>query len=157
MDELDSKILDLLENDFPLQERPYDLLSERLQVSPELFLARLERMMTGGVVRRIGASLDSRRLGLKGTLAAACIEPEAVDKAVEVICRHDEVTHCYLRSDRFNIWFTVIAPDEAGISGILDRIGDELGLGEDRLLNLPARRLFKLDARFSRMPGDREK
>jgi len=104
--------------------------------------------MAGGVIRRIGASLDSRKFGFYSTLAAVSVEANLVDKAAEVIGRFPEVTHSYLRRDDFNIWFTIIAADEDKIEYILERIRSALSLKSSQVLNLPMKRLFKLDARF---------
>jgi len=72
-----------------------------------------------------------------------------VDRAAEVIGQFHEVTHSYLRDDAFNIWFTIIAPDDERIEDILEQIRRSLSLEKSKVLNLPVKRLFKLDARFS--------
>jgi DNA-binding Lrp family transcriptional regulator len=149
MDSIDRRILQELQDHFPLKERPYDLLAERLQIRPGELWERIQRMLDEGVIRRIGASVDSRKFGFRSTLAAVSIEPELVDRAAEVIGAFHEVTHSYLRDDAFNIWFTIIAVDDERIEEILEHIRDSLSLQSSRVLNLPVRRLFKLDARFS--------
>ena len=148
MDDLDCRILDALQHDFPLSERPFDILAQRLGVEPDLLWRRVEAMRRSGVIRRLGASLDSGRLGFRSTLAAVRVPPEVVDLAAEAIGRHPEVTHSYLRDHEFNIWFTIIAPDEGKIDAILREIREELSLEPSDVLNLPMKRLFKLDARF---------
>jgi DNA-binding Lrp family transcriptional regulator len=149
MDKLDYRILQLLQDDFPLSQRPCDLLARRLQISADEFLDRVDALISKGLIRRIGASLDSRKLGFSSTLAAVSVRAEHVDHAAEIICRFAEVTHSYLRSDPFNIWFTIIAPDDDRISQILEQIRLALSLQSSQLLNLPMKRLFKLDARFN--------
>ena len=101
-----------------------------------------------GLIRRIGASLDSRKLGFASTLAAVRVKPDLVEKASEIISRYHEVTHSYLRSDSYNIWFTLIATETARIAEILEEIRNALSLRPEDVLNLPVERLFKLDARF---------
>jgi hypothetical protein len=54
-----------------------------------------------------------------------------------------------LRNDQFNIWFTIIASDNERIGQILEQIRSALSLNDSQVLNLPVKRLFKLDARFS--------
>jgi len=152
MDDLDRRILDAIQHDFPLSERPFDILAQRLGVDPDLLWGRVEAMRESGVIRRLGASLDSRRLGFCSTLAAIRVPPDLVDRAAEAIGRHPEVTHSYLRNHEFNIWFTLIAPQEGEIGTILREIRDELSLGPSDILNLPMKRLFKLDARFHAQP-----
>jgi DNA-binding Lrp family transcriptional regulator len=123
-------------------------VADRLHISTEEFWRRIEHMLDAGVIRRIGASIDSRKLGFSSTLAAVSVEPEQVDRAADIIGRFHEVTHSYLRHDPFNIWFTIIAVDQKRIEEILEHIRKSLSLDTSKILNLPVKRLFKLDARF---------
>lgn len=148
MDELDWRILQALQNDFPLSARPYEIIARKLQIPCEQLWNRVQRLITKGMIRRIGASLDSRKLGFCSTLAAVSVEPNLVDKAAEIIGRFPEVTHSYLRKDDFNIWFTVIATDKERLVEILEEIRTALSIDTSNILNLPVKRLFKLDARF---------
>jgi DNA-binding Lrp family transcriptional regulator len=148
MDKLNRRILRELQDDFPLEEKPYEIVANRLKISTEEIWKRIEQMLDEGVIRRIGASIDSRKLGFSSTLAAVSVEPECVDRAAEIIGRFHEVTHSYLRNDSFNIWFTIIAVDEKRVEEILKQIRESLSLEESKILNLPVKRLFKLDARF---------
>ena len=147
MDKIDSQILQELQDNFPLSERPYEVVADRLHISKEELWDRIQLMLDEGVIRRMGASLDSRKLGFCGTLAAVSVRPGLVEKAAEVIGRFPEVTHSYLRKDDFNIWFTIIAVDEERIENILEQIRRSLSLEESGVLNLPAKRLFKLNVR----------
>ena len=149
MDELDCRILEALQNDFPLNERPYEILADKLQISPVRLWNRLERLMDDGVIRRIGASLNSHKLGFCSTLAAVSVKPKLIDRASEIISRFPEVTHSYLRNDTFNIWFTIIAVDNERIEYILHQIRTSLSLEESQVLNLPVKKLSKLNACFN--------
>ena len=148
MDELDRRILQGLQDDFPLDERPYDILAGRLGTSCDELWDRVRGLVELGVIRRMGASLDSRKLGYSSTLAAVRVGPDRAEQAAEVIGQFAEVTHSYLRDDEFNIWFTVIAAGGQRVESILEQIRSALSLENSALLNLPARQLFKLDARF---------
>ena len=149
MDKIDGQILRELQDNFPLREKPYDIIADRLQIPAGELWSRIQRLLDDGVIRRIGASLDSNKLGFSGTLAAVRIEPERVEYAAEIIGRFPEVTHSYLRKDAYNIWFTIIAVDEEKIKDILMQIRSRLSLEKSDILNLPAKRIFKLDARFN--------
>ena len=148
MDKTDRRILRELQHDFPLSERPYEVIAERLQLSAEQLWTAVQRMLDEGIIRRMGASFDSKKLGFSSTLAAVRVEPELVDRAAEVVGQFPEVTHNYLRNDAFNIWFTLIAADEDRIESVLEEIRTTLSLEKTAVLNLPVKRLFKLDARF---------
>jgi DNA-binding Lrp family transcriptional regulator len=148
MDKIDSRILWELQDNFPLSEKPYEVIADRLQIPKEELWDRVRLMLDKGIIRRIGASFDSNKLGFCSTLAAVSVGPELVDRASEVIGRFYEVTHSYLRNDFYNIWFTLIAIDNDRIENILEQIRESLCLEKSKVLNLPMKRLFKLDARF---------
>ena len=148
MDEKDCQILEALQNNFPLSERPYEIITQRLNIPRDELWERIQRLMNEGVVRRIGASLDSRKLGFCSTLAAVSCRADITDRAAEIIEKFPEVTHSYLRNDNFNIWFTLIAIDEERIECILEQIRTSLSLESSQVLNLPMKQLFKLNARF---------
>ena len=148
MDDLDKKIIDELQNDFPLEQRPYDIIARRLGVPVEKLFVRIEAMVQSGLIRRLGFSFNSRELGYASTLAAISVEDVRIDLATELINSFSEVTHNYLRDGRFNIWFTLVAADENRIDEILTEIKSQLELEDSSVVNLPAEKLFKLDARF---------
>ena len=148
MDKIDSKILQELQDNFPLSERPYEVVADRMHISEEELWNRIQLMLDEGVIRRMGASFDSNKLGFRSTLAAVSVDSELVDRAADVIGQFYEVTHSYLRNDVFNIWFTLIAVDNNRIENILEQIRKSLCLERSKVLNLPMKRLFKLDARF---------
>jgi DNA-binding Lrp family transcriptional regulator len=149
MDKTDSQILQELQYNFPLSERPYEVIADRMQISHSELRERIQKMLDEGVIRRMGASFDSKKLGFSSTLASVSVGPELVDRADEIIGGFAEVTHSYLRNNAFNIWFTLIAIDENRIEEILEHIRVSLSLNKSQILNLPVKRLFKLDARFS--------
>jgi len=149
VDQTDKDILTALQNDFPICQRPYDVLAEKLGLSVEKLWKRINVMIESGVIRRMGASLDSKKLGYASTLAAVRIKPELVERASELIGSYHEVTHSYQRDNEYNIWFTLIAKNNARIDEILGQIVEKLKLGESDILNLPVLKLFKLDARFN--------
>lgn len=148
MDKIDSQILQELQDNFPLSERPYQIVADRLHISKEELWDRTQLMLDEGVIRRMGASFDSNKLGFRSTLAAVSVDSELVGRAADIIGQFYEVTHSYLRNDVFNIWFTLIAIDDNRIESILEQIRKSLCLESSKVLNLPMKRLFKLDARF---------
>ncbi|RJQ51983.1 MAG: Lrp/AsnC family transcriptional regulator [Actinobacteria bacterium] len=146
MDEVDRKILNIIQTGFPVVPRPYDELAKRVGETTEEVMDRVRRLKAEGVVRRIGATFDSARLGYASTLCAAEVPANRVEEVAAVINSYDNVTHNYLREDRFNIWFTVIAESSERIEEILDEIRARTGV--DRILNLPAVRMFKVRVSF---------
>lgn len=96
---------------------------------------------------RIGPLFSPRKLGLRGHLVAARVEPEAVDTVATLLEGHDEVTHNYLRSGQLNVWFTVVVHERDDLERILDEVRAVRGVTE--VVTLATRKIFKLDASFT--------
>ncbi len=60
-------------------------------------MLRIESLMADGMIRRIGANLNSRNLGYCSTLTAISVDDSIVEQASEIIEGFAEITHNYLR------------------------------------------------------------
>lgn len=146
MDETDRNLLNLIQSDFPICSRPFKVIGERLGISEQEALERVSALKASGVIRRIGGSFDSRRLGFYSTLCAARVSEEKLQQFNEVINSYPGVTHNYTREHPFNIWFTFIAQSEEEVLRALKEISQKTGVKE--IVNLPARRTFKIRVNF---------
>ena len=86
------------------------------------------------------------KLGFVSTLCAAKVPEDKIDFFSKIVNRYPEVTHNYQRDNKYNIWFTFIAPSVEEIESKLDEIRKETGVKD--ILNLPASRVFKIKAQF---------
>ncbi len=148
MDNLDRQIITELQENFPLASNPYQVLADKIGITIDQLWTRVVALVESGVIRRIGFSIDSRKIGYSSTLTAIRVPQNRIQEACAVISRYPQITHSYLREDQFNIWFTVIAENRDAINNILGKIRDELALSESDMMDLPVIKLFKLDARF---------
>lgn len=148
MDALDRRIIAELQENFPLATNPYEKLAGNLGIDVEQLWERVCGLVESGAIRRIGLSIDSRKMGYCSTLATIRVPAGRVDEASELISAYPQITHSYLRDDVFNIWFTVIAEDKGCISALLEEIRLKLDLPDEDMMDLPVEKLFKLDARF---------
>ena len=142
MDALDRKLLNEIQTGFPVTKRPYKQLGDRLNCSESEVLERIKQLKKEGIIRRIGGSFDSRKLGFATTLCAACVPEDKIKDFVEVVNQYPGVTHNYLRSHHFNIWFTFIAPDMKEINTCIEEIIRSTGVKE--IISLPAVKIFKI-------------
>ncbi len=145
MDNYDRQILDIIQSHFPLVSHPYEAIGKQVGLSESEVLTRVRDLKKTGVIRRMGANFTSKALGWQSTLCAASCPDEKMDEFVAEINRHDGVTHNYLRENKFNIWFALIAPDMAAIESILASITEVTGIP---ILNLPAEKMFKIKVDF---------
>ena len=148
MDDMDRRIIKELQENFPLEINPYEVIADNLGMSVDQLWQRILALAESGVIRRMGFSIDSRKIGYSSTLAAVRVSQDSIDEASELISEYPQITHSYLREDDFNIWFTVIADGRDRVLVILEEIRDKLNLTEDDVMDLPVEKLFKLDARF---------
>jgi len=146
MDSLDKDILNEIQSDFPLVQRPYRELGKRLGLSEEEVLERVRRLKETGVIRRIGGNFHSNRLNFTSTLCAAKVPEEKLELFVDTVNAYPGVTHNYLRNHPYNVWFTFIAEDMEFIESALSAIAKKSGVQE--ILNLPAVRVFKIKVDF---------
>lgn len=146
MDKIDKKILNILQKEFPLAQRPYQIVADSCKITEDEALNRIRKMKNSGVIRRIGAVFDGKKLGRASTLCAARVPEEKMDAFVRIVNAQKGVTHNYRRDHDYNIWFTATAADARKLQELLDDIKEKTGV-ED-ILDMQAVRTFKINATF---------
>ncbi len=144
LDDLDRKLLNLLQGRFPLAERPFAHVAQLAEVDEDEVLRRTKRLVDGRIIRQVTPIFDTRVLGYRSMLVAAKVDAEHPWRAAKVINSHPGVSHNYLRNHDFNIWFTIATePDsKLGLEGTLDVLAELTGAESVR--QLPTLRLFKI-------------
>jgi DNA-binding Lrp family transcriptional regulator len=145
MDNTDKQILNMIQTGFPVVAEPYVVIGRSVGISEEEAYQRVMELMESGIIRRLGASFDSRGLGWTSTLCTMCIPPEKIEKCASVVSEHPGVTHNYERDHKFNLWFTYIAPDKDTVSKTLKEIESKTGY---KVYNLPMIKKFKIKVDF---------
>jgi DNA-binding Lrp family transcriptional regulator len=154
----DRLLLDQLQREVPLVERPYEELGRRVGLNEEEVLARVAALSgpPPAPIRQVSAIFDSNRLGYQSCLVAAKVEEGQFAQAVEVINAHPGVSHNYRREHAFNLWFTLAVPpgSKLGLDGTLAVLKRFSGAREMR--PLPTLKLYKIGVRFDLSDGDGE-
>ena len=117
-DELDARILNEIQREFPLTRRPFADLGARLEIDEREMLERVRRLHAGDmpVIRQISAIFDTRKLGYDSMLVAFKVPPARLEAAAAELNRNPGISHNYERSGQFNIWFTIAVPADAELS-----------------------------------------
>lgn len=146
MDDTDRDIINAIQSDYPITSRPYLELGNRFEMGESEVLERVRRLKERGIIRRIGANFNSKKLNFTSTLCAAKVPKEKLAGFVEKVNSYSGVTHNYLRDHEYNVWFTFIAPSAATVEKALKEITETTGVPEIR--NLPAVKTYKIKVDF---------
>ena len=138
IDELDKKIIGLIQGDLPLGPRPFAAMAERIGVSEDEFVERVRSLKERGVIRRFGATLRHQDAGFSANAMVAWLVPEnRVDEVGEIMAQFREVTHCYQRRPqkdwKYNLYTMIHGDNEHECFQIAKRISKETGM-EDYIL-----------------------
>jgi DNA-binding Lrp family transcriptional regulator len=144
LDELDKRLLNLMQGQFPIAPRPYQHVATKAEMTEDEVMARVQRLLDERIIRQVTPIFDTRALGYSSMLVAAKVDPEHPWRAANVINAHPGVSHNYLRNHEFNIWFTIATePDsKLGLEGTLQALAREAGAESVR--QLPTLKLFKI-------------
>jgi DNA-binding Lrp family transcriptional regulator len=145
MDERDKELLNAIQAGFPVASHPYRLIGATINMNETEVMARIEGLRNEGIIRRIGASIDSRRLGFVSTLCAARVPQDRFESFVDIVGACPGVTHNYERKHEYNVWFTLIASSQEEKDRI---IKDLIRETEIEILELPAKKIFKIRVDF---------
>jgi len=144
LDDLDKRLLNLMQGRFPIAERPYRQVAAAAGITEEEAMARVKRLLADRIIRQVTPIFDTRALGYSSMLVAAKVDPENPWRAAQVINEHPGVSHNYLRNHEFNIWFTIATePDSSlGLEGTLALLARLAGA--ESIRQLPTLKLFKI-------------
>jgi DNA-binding Lrp family transcriptional regulator len=144
LDELDKRLLNLMQGSFPIASRPYAHVAQQAGITEQEAIDRVQRLLDERIIRQVTPIFDTRALGYSSMLVAAKVDAENPWRAANVINEHPGVSHNYLRNHEFNIWFTIAT--EPGSPLGLERTLEVLGrlAGAESIRQLPTLKLFKI-------------
>jgi len=126
MNEIDKRLLNDFQRDFPLTSRPYAEIAKTLGISEDEVLARLTALSASGAISRVGPVIRPRTIGVS-TLAAMRVPPARLVETAERVSAHPAVNHNYEREHDLNLWFVVTAESGPELQRALNAIEDDAG------------------------------
>jgi DNA-binding Lrp family transcriptional regulator len=136
LDALDRRILNALQDGFPLVPEPFAAVAAGLGIGADELVARLARMKEAGAITRFGPFFDAEALGGAFCLCAMAVPPERFDAVAAQVNARPEVAHNYARDHAFNMWFVLATETPEAIAATADAIAAETGLAVLRLPKL---------------------
>ncbi len=113
MDDLDREILIKTGERFPLISEPFIEVANKLKIRQDEVILRLKELLKEGIIRKFGASINHRKIGLIANAMVVWRVPEdRVEEVGSILSTFREITHCYERRTVTSHWeynlFTVI-------------------------------------------------
>lgn len=133
IDPVDRAIIDRLQGDFPICERPYAEAAEAIGIGEDELLSRLQRMLDTRVLTRFGPMFQVERMGGAFVLAAMRVAESDWARVLAAVNAFPEVAHNYRRerwlgrdrlgeSTEFNMWFVLATETPGGIDAAVQKI-----------------------------------
>ena len=145
LDPIDRAIVNALQGEFPICERPFAAAAEALGIGEEDLIARIDRMLADGTLTRFGPLFDAARMGGAFTLAAMAVPAADVERVAAIVNAFPEVAHNYAREHELNLWFVVATATPEGIDDAVRRIEAATGLA---VLAFPKEREYFVELRL---------
>jgi DNA-binding Lrp family transcriptional regulator len=143
---IDRRIIDLMQGDFPICERPYAEVAARLGISEDELLLRLENLLATKVLTRFGPMYQIERLGGAFTLAALAVPEQRYEEVTAQVNALPQVAHNYRREHALNMWFVLATETPAGIAEAIARIERDTGLA---VHNFPKEQEYFVEMKLS--------
>ncbi|MEJ8555114.1 siroheme decarboxylase subunit alpha [Tepidibacter sp. Z1-5] len=124
MDNIDKLILNEVQDGIPIEKNPFKNISNKLNITEDEIVERINRLKQNGYIRRFGGIFDSQRIGIKSTLVA--VKSKDVENTSKIINEYSGVTHNYQRDDDYNIWFTLMASSKEELENIFKEIKERI-------------------------------
>ena len=153
LDDADKRLMNLLQSRFPLAEEPFAPIAAEAELTLADTLERTRRLLDGRIIREITPIFDTRALGYESMLVAAKVDTEHPQRSAKIINSHPGVSHNYLRTHEFNLWFTIATPpdSELGLQGTLNVL--QRLTGAESIRQLPTLKLFKINMNLEMEKG----
>jgi DNA-binding Lrp family transcriptional regulator len=153
LDETDKRLMNLLQSNFPIEAEPFALVAAEAELELDDVLARTQRLLDGRIIREITPIFDTRALGYESMLVAAKVDADNPQRAAHAVNAHPGVSHNYLRTHDFNLWFTIATPPDSklGLHGTLEALMEETGA--ESMRELPTLTLFKINMNLEMEKG----
>lgn len=139
------KLLNNFQRNFPLCERPFQILAQQLQSDEASVIASLQDLQERGLVSRVGAVFQPNVLGASA-LAALAVPAARLAAVAALINARSEVNHNYEREHHYNCWFVASAASAADLATALRELEIECECGP--MLVLPMLEDFHIDLGF---------
>ncbi|MDA1097666.1 MAG: AsnC family transcriptional regulator [Proteobacteria bacterium] len=148
-DDIDRRIIVATQGGLPLVAEPYQAVADELGLAVDEVMARMQAMLDGGLIRRIGAVPNHYALGYRANgMTVWDVPDDAIAELGEQVGALDFVSHCYHRPRHlphwpYNLFAMVHGRDRDEVSGKTARIAKLMGVKDRGHQILYSHRILK--------------
>ncbi len=147
MDEVDRKVLEILQKDFPISEDPYDLIARELKIEKGELLRRIMDLHKKGIIKKIIPVMTEKYYsGLYRALIGIAVDESNIEIVSSILKNRSEITHIYLRDNFYNVWFTFAGNSEKSLRDFEENVLKHLYV--KKYIILLSETSYKLDVNF---------
>jgi DNA-binding Lrp family transcriptional regulator len=136
--ETGKKILKLIQQDIPLDKRPFKSLGEEVHVSEEEVLKTIRSLIKNGIMRKFGAILRHQKAGFTdNAMVVWAVPSDKCETVGQTLASFREVTHCYERTPPFEgkyTIFTMVHFRGKEQESMLQKLSREVGIQDFKVL-----------------------
>lgn len=141
---IEKNLINCFQKAFPICERPYLMIAEKLHISEEEVLKNLKSLKDKDVLSRVGPVFSPNTVGAS-CLAALKVPEHQLEDIANRINLLDSINHNYEREHEYNLWFVITAKNSSALEIEIDKIEE---LSDLKVLVLPLLREFFIDLGF---------
>jgi DNA-binding Lrp family transcriptional regulator len=128
MDDTDRRIVNALQEGFPIVDAPYRQVAGELGIAEDDLLARLERLLQERILTRFGPLFQIERAGGRFVLAAMAVPEADFERVAAAVNALPQVAHNYRREHALNMWFVLATEQPDEVAAAIVRIENATGL-----------------------------
>lgn len=121
-DKIDRLIINELQGGFPLSERPFAEVGERLGLSEAELISRINSLVENGILSRFGPMYNADRMGGAFCLCAMSVPEIDQEEVIRIVNSYPETAHNYERQHELNIWFVLASDSKQRIDEVIKGI-----------------------------------
>ncbi|MDX1409108.1 MAG: hypothetical protein R3330_13260 [Saprospiraceae bacterium] len=142
--DLQLRLLDAYQRDFPLTPTPFADIADELAVDEQTVIDTLQDLQRSGHISRVGPVIRPHSIGAS-TLVAMSVPEARLQEVATLVNDFTEVNHNYRREHEFNLWFVVTTADQRALKEVLQAIEGQTGLS---CMSLPMLNNYFIDLGF---------
>lgn len=150
--EAEKNLIRVVQREIPLRSRPFQLIGEKIGWAEETILETLREWKKEGIIRKIGAVLNHRRVGVSANAMVVWeVPPAKASQAGKIMAEIPQVSHCYRRvvypEWPYSHYTMIHAANPESLHKIIQNISDSIDV-RDYLILKSGREFKKVGMRY---------